>query len=525
MSRAACALAIAALSWLAPLGSTALARVERFAVIIGSDRGAATDPELRYAESDAVRVYDVLRDLGGYEPAQMALLRGDDAQTVRSTLIAFNDRIREVSSSPGTEVVLLVYYSGHADEERLHLGETALQMSEVAQLVRGSAAQFRLVVLDACRSGAVTRRKGARVRPAFALPAGSAAGEGVAFLTASAADEDAQESDALGGSFFTHALVTGLLGAADQNRDGRVVLDEAYRFAYESTLRGTSRTYAGTQHPSFAYDYRGRGDIVLTEPGAYGGKRATLLFPPHGEVLLFDGSESGAVVADLGSHAATAQLSVRPGRYFVRVREPDVMYQGAIEVAAGSSKSIDVGDFERVEYAKLVRKGAGELRSAHGIEAGMTARSALPNERDACMGAFAGYALDLEHFGAGVRIGGCTGSWERGELSAITSSYAITGRLYRAIDIARLTLELGLQLGASVFVQRFESVGRAPSRTTFAPLAGPHLALGVDLGAGYFGALELAVQTYLLRTKAPREPEALEAPTALGGALSFGKRL
>lgn len=31
------------------------------------------------------------------------------------------------------------------------------------------------------------------------------------------------------GSWFTHALVSGLLGAADRNRDGLVVLEEAYR--------------------------------------------------------------------------------------------------------------------------------------------------------------------------------------------------------------------------------------------------------------------------------------------------------
>ena len=41
------------------------------------------------------------------------------------------------------------------------------------------------------------------------------AGEGVVFLTSSSANEDAHESDTLKGSFFTHYLVSGMLGAAD----------------------------------------------------------------------------------------------------------------------------------------------------------------------------------------------------------------------------------------------------------------------------------------------------------------------
>jgi len=70
-------------------------------------------------------------------------------------------------------------------------------------------------------------------------------GEGLALLTASSANEDAQESDELKGSFFSHALISGLLGAADSNGDGDVVLEEAYHHAYESTLRATSRHPGG----------------------------------------------------------------------------------------------------------------------------------------------------------------------------------------------------------------------------------------------------------------------------------------
>lgn len=67
----------------------------------------------------------------------------------------------------------------------------------------------------------------------------------------SSADEAAQESDRIGGSFFTHALVSGMRGAADASGDGKITLTEAYRFAFEETLQRTAQTQFGSQHPAY----------------------------------------------------------------------------------------------------------------------------------------------------------------------------------------------------------------------------------------------------------------------------------
>jgi len=200
----------------------ARADVQRFAIVIGNDRGAADEQPLRYAESDARRVYDVLRELGGFTPANMVLLSGEDARTAEDTVIAINERVRSALALPGSQAMLFVYYSGHADAEALHLGDSELPARRLAQLVHGSAATFRLMVLDACRSGALTRRKGGKIVAASRLLSEDALpGSGLAVLAASAAHEDAQESEAIRGSFFTHAFVSGLMGAADQRRRRR----------------------------------------------------------------------------------------------------------------------------------------------------------------------------------------------------------------------------------------------------------------------------------------------------------------
>jgi hypothetical protein len=320
VERAVLGLVLALGLWLGS-ASVAQARVQRFAIVIGNNQGLPGDGALRYAESDASRMNDVLLELGSFEPVNVVLLAGKSASTLRSTLITLNDRIRATVSLPNTQVMLFVYYSGHADAENLHMGESLFGIAELAELVRGSAASFRLLILDACRSGALTRVKGGRITAPFGMPEEPRAPEeGLAFLTASSADEDAQESDALRGSFFTHALISGLLGAADGDGDGSVALDEAYRYAYESTVRATSRTLAGAQHPTFHYDFRGYGALVLTRPALVSDRRGVLRLPANMDVLIMADHADGPVIAEVGARDPNRALSLRAGVYYLRAR-------------------------------------------------------------------------------------------------------------------------------------------------------------------------------------------------------------
>lgn len=504
MKALACALTLLSFAWPA----LAQAGVERFAVIVGNNGGSAEDGPLHYAESDATRVYEALRDLGGFQPVNMVLLRDESAETLRRTLITVNERIRAAVALPDTQAMLFVYYSGHADADDLHLGATRLEVVELAQLARGSAATFRLVVLDACRSGALTRVKGGRVKAPFALPDESLPGDGVAFLTASAVSEDAQESDVLRGSFFTHAFVSGLLGAADRDGDGRIVLDEAYRYAYQTTLRATSRTRSGTQHPTFRYDMRGQGDIVLTRPETYAAERASLTFPSDMAFLLMRDHADGPVVAEVGERATTRTLSLRGGRYFVRARGSDVLYEGVVAAPVGVVTRVDLDTLSRIEYARLVRKGPnGGRRLAHGIELGTRIRSNLPNAETPCIGGFAGYGLDFTEFGARARFGICTSSFDNPEVRATTLGYDIDLRIHRAWDLGVLALELGLGGGASLFHQTFELTGEASSRNTLVPFVSIGAGAELDLGTGIYLGFDVSGETHFL----PIEDDAAEA--------------
>lgn len=484
--------------WL--FATVARADVQRFAIVIGNNQGDGTDTPLRYAESDAARVYDVLRDLGGFSPVNMVLLKGESARTAEDTIIAVNERVRSALAHPVSQVLLFVYYSGHADPDALHLGKTRLSARLLSQLVSGSAATFRLLVLDACRLGAATRPKGGRIINAGPLlTEESLPGSGLAVLTASAAHEDAQESEALGGSFFTHAFVSGLMGAADQDGDGAVSLSEAYQHAYGATLRYTSRTLFGTQHPTFRFDFAGQGAVVLTRPDVFAASRAVLQFPSSVGFLVVRDGPDGTVVGEVGPYDRSRVLSVRPGRYFIRGRGQDVLFEGQWDAASSTTTRIDPATMNRIDYARLVRKGGRNTGISHGVEGGLWVRSPLPNADTACIGGFLGYAVELEHFGVQSRVGACTSQFSNQRIDAVVNEYNLELRFARTWDVSFVSLDLGSGAGAALFSQRFDTRGIAPPRDSLTPYLLIGAGASAELGAGYTVGLGVAGETHFLK--------------------------
>ena len=475
----------------------ARAEVQRYALLIGNELGQSGEERLSYAESDARKVLAVLQSLGDFPPENTVLLLGRGAAEVQRALISINARIR--AEAPGPRgAVLFVYYSGHADARALHLGAEELELTLLQRLVQGSSASFRLLLVDACRSGALTRVKGARPAPPFEIRVDEQlSGEGVAFLTSSAADEDAQESDQLRGSFFTHYFVSGLRGAADRNANGAISLEEAYDYAYQHTLRASSQTFYGLQHPTFQFDLKGKGSIPLTWVHRSGAAGTLLELPSGSTYLLFARDAQGAVVAEVDVSDARRQLALEPGRYFVRGRAADHLLEGSIELAAGEHVQLSDAGLERVEYARLARKGGAERALAHGPFVGYAARSPLWDGADYCQGARAGYAVDLPVITLLGSIGACRSSFSNAALQAHADELSLELSARRVYDLPFMSLGLGLSVGGAWLRQSFETPGLAPERNSAAGLLGVVLEASKDLPLGFYLLAEVSGQMYV----------------------------
>ncbi len=515
--------AVAVTCGLALAAGTARADVERYAVIVGDNLGAADEQRLRFAETDAVRVSELLGEVGGVRDENQVVLRGKSADQVRRALIATNERIR-VSQRADREAVLLVYYSGHGDADALHLGDGRLELRELEALVRGSPAQIRILVIDACRSGSLTRVKGGAQAPPIALSGvGEVAGEGVIVLTASTAGEDAQESDQLAGSFFTHYLLSGLRGAADDDNDHIVTVAEAFRYTREQTILASSRTLGGTQHPTFHYDLRGRADVALADLGSTRDRGQLAL--PDGATWLVLRDGGAGVVGEIVAGARRRTLSLTPGRYLVRGRARDALLEGAVTVAAGSVTTVDEARLDRVTYARLVRKGnGGVLGGVSGLFVGPAVQTPAISGASPCFGGLIGWTQVRTDLTLSPRIAGCRGRFSNPRLDAITDALAAELRVAKAWDLRRISVDLGVTGAVELLHEQFETRGTAPSRTSTAGRidVGIGIALPLPLGGPTYLTGELAAQTHLFNVESQDGSRSTVARLTARVLLAFG---
>ncbi len=339
--RTRAALCVAAVVAAGAAGSAAAAE-RRFALVAGDSQGGAGTRPLRYAERDAKRIYGILTRLGGVREEDARLLTGADAGAFRGALAELAARAKAASAA-GDQTLLIVYYSGHAKDGDLRLGDSRLSLDELRLALRDSPIDVRIGLVDSCQSGAIMRSKGARLAPAIEVARSSGTTpHGLVLIASSSADEESQESDDINGSFFTHYLASGLLGDADTSGDGKVTLAEAYAYAYARTVGGTAETRAGSQHPVYLYDLGGAGDVVLTElrPSTGG-----LSFGAADEGIYVVLDRSRKAVAEVAkSRGASRRLALAPGSYTVKKRLLDTLLVADVEVATTAGVWVEVSD-------------------------------------------------------------------------------------------------------------------------------------------------------------------------------------
>lgn len=343
---------------------TADGAVRRLVLAAGANNGGMDRDLLRYAVSDAENFVRVLEEMGGLDPADVLLLRDPDREAFAQGLSELQRRVT-AANRRGDRLEVLLYYSGHADEEGLLLAGDHLGYSLLRRELGAANADVHIAVLDACASGAITRIKGGQRQQSFMVDE-SFDMRGYAFLTSSSADEAAQESDVVGASFFTHYLVSGMRGAADVTGDGRVTLNEAYQFAFSETLARTTGTMGGAQHPAYDIKMSGTGDVVMTDVRRQG---AGLALDEALDGRLYVRNAGRHLVAELYKPAGrTMELGLQPGRYTLHLETVGAGLQRAeLALVEGERLGINAEDFRTVALEYTVSRGGDERKITLGL--------------------------------------------------------------------------------------------------------------------------------------------------------------
>lgn len=329
------------------------ARINRYVVAVSANFGGQGRPVLRYAESDAKSFAKVLGEMGGVQAGNVILVKEPGVAALQKQLDGLDAKIAQGKNAAGRNEVLF-YYSGHADEKGLRLGNEVYAWKELRKRIDAMKADVKIAVIDACGSGAITRLKGGVAVPAFMVDQSSDM-KGYAFITSSTQDESSQESDKLRGSFFTHSLVSGLRGAGDLSGDGKVTLSEAYQFAFNETLQRTEKTMGGAQHPSRDMNLAGTGDVVMTDLRS---TSAGLELDEDVDGRLFIRDANGELVAELYKKAGRAMsLGFPAGKYSVRLERPAEFSEAVVTLQNNHREKLSHKQFAAVSAEQTTLRG------------------------------------------------------------------------------------------------------------------------------------------------------------------------
>jgi Caspase domain len=325
-----------------------------YALLIGQNPGGEGQDALRYAERDAQRMAEVLRELGRFPASQTQVLLGPDKHALLGALTGIGSQLQQARAR-GEQAQLVFYYSGHARADAIQLGAEQLALSELRERLLGLPTTLTLIVLDACQSGAFSRVKGAVPAAEFSHNSVTRLQtSGVAVMASSTGSELSQESELLRGSYFTHHLVVALRGAGDGNRDGVVSLAEAYRYAYEHTLSATARTAVGGQHVTLETALTGQGEVPITYPAQ---AAAQLELPGElaADVLI---ERSASVIAELHKvHGAALRLALPAGGYVVVLRRSGALSECSVALQDGQATRLVAATCKPVSTAQARAKG------------------------------------------------------------------------------------------------------------------------------------------------------------------------
>lgn len=344
-----------------------------FALLVGSNRPGEGQETLSFATRDARRFGAVLEELSGYPRSHVRRLFDPSAAELEAALAQMTATIAERAAT-GEKTSFVFFYSGHARATALNVGTDEIPLKTLRQLLDNVPASFKLIVLDACQTGAISKVKG--VSPAADFSRNSVSGltkEGMAVIASSAASELAQESERLRGSFFTHHLVTALRGAADANEDGMVTLDEAYRYTYNRTLVDTSKTAVGKQHVTLETELSGEGETVLSRPNV---ARSWIALPPAlaGDVLVYRSGDQ-QIMAEIYKVAGRGMtLALPPADYDTVIRSADQGFECDTPLKENTIHDISLETCRRVRLKRLRAKGDPRRKEHLFFEVGIGAQ-------------------------------------------------------------------------------------------------------------------------------------------------------
>ena len=220
---------------------------------------------LKYADDDAYKIYSFLKspEGGSVKEKNIQLLIDEDA-TKDKIFASLHNIVQKADSND----VIFFYFSGHGLEgaflpfdygqqswqgKKLVKDTTKVISHELlADIFARSKAKHKLCFADACHSGSFSMAKGPSTPDNQYYKALESTKGGLALFTSSKTEEVSLEHQGVRQGVFSHYLIEGMYGLADQNQDYIVTIAELYDYVSQNVKSYTN--YQQTPTISGAFD-------------------------------------------------------------------------------------------------------------------------------------------------------------------------------------------------------------------------------------------------------------------------------
>jgi hypothetical protein len=325
---------------------------DRYALLIGNNNAKGDYATLKYVENDINGFRTILGDFCGFEKRHIITLYNGTPEDLDRMLSEIADQ-----ASKSRNTMFLFYFSGHADQENLKMGNAEYPLRTLKEKLTAFPSDIRIGIFDACQSGSFTRIKGGSLAEPF-LFKDDGKTKGQVFLSSSSVSENAQEFDAFRNSIFTFHLINALRGSGDLSGDSRVTLSEAYQYAFNHTISSTAGSSGGIQHPSYQFRIQGEGDIVLADLNIRS-QGILLSRGLWGGITIFN--EQSAVVADLSKEKNSAiMIALGAGTYRIVNIQGAERLEAAVTLNGLSVVSVGEKDLFPVKPYATKKKGLSD---------------------------------------------------------------------------------------------------------------------------------------------------------------------
>lgn len=231
---------------------------------------------LKYASNDALELNSLIENKFGKGKSRIVLT---DKETTKNNILNSLTKIKELAKIEDTVFIFMATHGEFVKGSELadyyiiphdaqegddkNLIKTSISMEEIKKIVSDINAQKKVIFIDTCYSGGMSRRERYRVPPNIKEKIfQNFESENFVIVTSSQANQTSFECEKLKHGVFTHYLIKGLSGAVD-HKYGEVDLYTLYSYIYKSVKRYVAKECKGAQNPKFFGSFTGEFSLPL----------------------------------------------------------------------------------------------------------------------------------------------------------------------------------------------------------------------------------------------------------------------